>query len=309
MGVSIFLTGVSGYLGSVLATRLANIPEIDCITGVYNTTTPAPPSSPKVKFIQMDMRSPDLAKAMAGHEMVIHSAFVVTWKARMPAQVRDDINFNGTRNIAGAAIKNRVQRFIYASSVAAYDLGVGRGKDGLGEDFPVGNGNLRLYYPDSKALAEHLFTEILGSFRIPLTLFRPCYITGPHDQAEIKGFRDNAAAFIGRDPRLQFVHEDDVAAAFAQAVRTEMHGAYNVVPDDYIRLSALNRLIGVKFAPTVPVWLARLVTYIQWRYFGSTVHSSWVDITLVDATVSNAKLKSTGWAPRYTCEAAIRAAL
>jgi UDP-glucose 4-epimerase len=87
-----------------------------------------------------------------------------------------------------------------------------------------------------------------------------------------------------------------------------MPGAYNVVPDDAIRLSVLNRLIGVKFAPTVPVWLARLVTDIRWRYFGSNIHPSWVDITLIDATVTNTKLKSTGWRPRYICEAAIRAA-
>ena len=100
----------------------------------------------------------------------------------------------------------------------------------------------------------------------------------------------------------------DVASAFSQAILTEMPGVYNVVPDDYIRLSALNRLIGVKFAPRLPVWLARMVTLIQWRYLGSTVHPSWVDSMLVDATLSNARLKSTGWLPQYTSEAAVRSA-
>jgi nucleoside-diphosphate-sugar epimerase len=168
---------------------------------------------------------------------------------------------------------------------------------------------LRLYYPDSKALAERLITELLGPSGIPLTLLRPCTITGPHDPAYIKNFHDNAMNCIGCDPRIQFVHEDDVVEAFTQAIFTEMPGAYNIVPDDYIRLSALNRLIGVKFAPRVPVWLARLVTHIQWRYFGSIVHPSWVDIVLMDATLSNARLKSTGWMPRYTSEAAVRSGL
>jgi UDP-glucose 4-epimerase len=188
MGVNLFLTGVSGYLGSVLVAHLANMPEIDRITGVYNATTPASPLSSKIKFIQMDIRSPDLAEAMTGHEVVIHSAFIVRWNARMPVQMRDEINFTGTRNVASAAIKNRVQRFIYASSVAAYDLALLQGKEEVGEDFPLGKGDLKLYYPDSKALAERLISEILGPSGIPLTLFRPSYITGPHDREDIKSF-------------------------------------------------------------------------------------------------------------------------
>jgi nucleoside-diphosphate-sugar epimerase len=308
MGTSIFLTGVSGYLGSVLADRLASMPEIDCITGIYNATTPPPPKSPKLNFIRMDIRSPDLARAMAGHEVVVHSAFVVMWKASLPAQVRDDINFNGTRNMACAAIQNRVNRFIHASSVAAYDLGSARGMDGITEDFPVGTGNLPWYYPNSKAVSERLLMEILGPSGIPVTLLRPCTITGPRDRVDIKNFRENAMNCIGRDPRIQFVHEDDVVEAFIQAILMEMPGAYNIVPNDFLRNRVLNRLLGVKFAPPVPVWLARLVTYFQWRYFGSSIHPSWVDTMLVDATVSNAKLKSTGWAPQYTSEAAVRSA-
>ena len=309
MGTSVFLTGVSGYLGSVLADHLARMPEIDSITGVYNATTPAPPSSPKVNFLQMDIRSQDLARAMAGYEIVIHSAFIVMWKANMPAQVRDDINFKGTRNVAEAAIKNRVQRFIYASSIAAYDFTLIPGKNSVDEDFPVGNGHSGWYYPDSKALAERLLIEIFGPSGIPLTLLRPCTITGPHDWTYIKNFHDNAMSCIGFDPRIQFVHEDDVAEAFTQAILMEMSGAYNIVPDDSIRLSELNRLLGVKFAPPVPMWLARLIQHLKWRYFGASVHSSWVDLSVLDATVSNAKLKSTGWAPRYTSEAAVRSAL
>ena len=309
MSVRVFLTGVSGYLGSVLAAHLANLPWIDSITGVYNSTTPASPLSPKVKFIRMDIRSPDLTSAMAGHEIVIHSAGIVLWPARIPVKVRDDINLNGARNMGNAAVKNRVQRFVQASSVAAYDPDLLRGRDKVDEDFPIGKGVSPLYYLNSKALAEHILTAILGQSEIPLTLLRPSYITGRRDRATIKSFRENAVTYLGRDPRLQFVHEDDVAAAFVQAISVEMPGAYNVVPDDSIRQSELNRLIGVKSAPIVPVWLARLVTAIRWRFYGSLTHPSWVDTALLDATVSNAKLRATGWRPRYDCADAIRTAL
>lgn len=77
--MKVFLTGVSGYVGSVLAAHLAKMPEIDSITGVYNATRPTLPAYTKVKFVRMDVRSPDPASAMAGHEIVVHAAFIVLW--------------------------------------------------------------------------------------------------------------------------------------------------------------------------------------------------------------------------------------
>jgi UDP-glucose 4-epimerase len=309
MGLKVFVTGASGYLGGVITTHLAKMPEIESITGTFNSTTPGPPASPKIRFIKMEIRSPDLATIMAGHEIVIHSASVIFWKARMPARVRDDINFNGTRNVANAAVKNQVQRFIHASSVAVYDPDLARGKHDLSEDFPIGKGVSRLYYPNCKAMSERMLTEILDPAGITLTFLRPTYVTGPNDRQDLKGFRDNPVIFTNCDPLLQFVHEDDVAKAFVQAVKGEMPGAYNVVPDDCICVSKFTRLHTAKWVPIAPVWLVRLITHIRWRYFGSSIHPSWIDSMAIDTTWSNAKLKATGWQPDYDCAAAIRSAL
>jgi len=308
MGMRVFLTGASGYLGGVLTTHLASLPEVDGITGTYNSTTPEPPVSPKVSFVKLDMRSPDLARAVAGHDIVIHTAFIVVWWARMPAATRDDICLNGTRNVANAAVSNRVQRFLYASSVAAYDPLLVAGKEGIDEDCAVGKGDSAMYYQNDKALAETMLVEILGSSGITLTCLRPIYITGPHDRVIVKGLRENPVIISDLDPRVQFVHEDDVAAAFVQALSRDMPGAYNVVPDDFLRLREAYRLMGAKSAPTVPAWLAHLVAQIRWRYFGSSVHPMWVTALYGDATFSNKKLRATGWAPQYDTAGALHSA-
>src|SRR5689334_10924374 len=125
--MQVLLTGVSGYLGRVLAEHLAQVPEIESITGI-DVIAPQTPLPAKVKFVQMDIRSPDLVAAMAGHEVIVHTAFVVLWRAKMPKAERDDINLNSTRNVAQAAVANNVQRFIHASSVAAYDHALTQGK-------------------------------------------------------------------------------------------------------------------------------------------------------------------------------------
>jgi UDP-glucose 4-epimerase len=306
--MKLFLTGVSGYLGSVLAESLAQAHEIESITGI-DVVSPATPLPPKVKFVQMDIRSPDMAALMAGHEVVVHTAFVVLWLAKMPKAVLDDINLNGVRNVAQAAVANGVRCFIHTSSTAAYDPNLASGKSDLTEDLPTGKGDSLFYYANGKAAAERTLSEVLGASAICLTFFRPPYIIGPCNRETVKGFRENAVRFQGFDPRTQFVHEGDVAAAFLQAARTDMPGVYNVAPDDSIRMSEVKKIIGVESVRTVPLWLARWITGIRWRYFGSPTHPSWVDAQMADFTVSNAKLKGTGWKPRYSCAEALRSAL
>ncbi len=308
MGMKIFITGVGGYIGSVVAGHLANLPEIDSITGVVNKTMPPNPLPAKVNLIKMDIRSPELADAVAGHDFLIHSAFVVLWPAKMPAAVRDDINFNGARNVAQAAVKNKLRGFIYASSLAAYDQPLARGKENVSEEEPRGKGDTSVYYWDSKAISEKILIEILEPSQVTWTFLRMGFVIGPQNHATIPGYRNNAASFFGLDPRLQFVQEDDAAEAFALAIRAKMPGIFNVVPDDFICLSDFYKIIGVN-PMTVPVWLARLVTFIQWKYFGSPVHSSWVLDTLADFAASNAKLKAKGWQPHYNSMEAIHTAL
>ena len=308
MGMKVFLTGASGYLGSVLTAHLAKLPEVDAITGTYNSTTPQPPQSTKVTYVKLDIRSPDLAHAMAGHDVVIHTAFIVLWWARMPAATRDDICLNGTCNVADAAIANRVRRFLYASSVAAYDPLLVTGKEAIDEECPVGTGVSPQYYFNCKAVADTRLVEALSSSGIILTRLRPTFITGPHDRTSVKSFRENRVQIPGRDPRIQFVHEDDVASAFLHALGHDMPGAYNVVPDDFICLSDMYRIIGVTSPRTVPAWLARLVAQLRWRYFGSSTHPMWLDALYGDTTFSNKKLRATGWAPRYDTAAALRSA-
>ena len=303
----IFLTGANGYVGRVLTEQLARRPEIKQITGI-GLRQPTAPVPEKFQFKQMDIRSPDLTAAMAGHDAVIHTAFVVLWPAGMSAEERDDVNLNGTRNVARAALANRIPRFLHASSMAVYDPVQALGKSDITEDFPLGRGDGPYYYWNAKAVVEPILTEILGTATL-LTFFRPIYIIGPRNQPVVESYRKNAVRFPGRNPRRQFIHEDDVAAAFIQALFQDMPGAYNVVPDDFLRLNEVWKMVGVKFAPIVPLPLARWITFMRWCYLGSPIHPSWIQDMLMDFTGSNAKLKQTGWKPRYGSAEALRSAL
>jgi nucleoside-diphosphate-sugar epimerase len=307
----VFLTGATGYLGEVLAEHFSRAPEIDSITGI-DLVPPRRPLPEKMRFIPMDVRSPEVSSAMKGHDVVVHTAFIVVWYAKMPAAERDSINFEGTRNVAEAAVANRVRRFVYSSSVAAYAVNMARGVSGGTEDSPLGKGNSSTssYYANSKAAAERILTEILAPTGITLTILRPTFIIGPRNTATTESLRQLTFRPLGHDhARLQYVHEEDVASAFTQAVLTDMPGAYNVVPDDHLSFSEVQKIVGVKPTATLPVWLARLMMHLSWKYSGSQSHPSWLDMMLVDATSSNAKLRATGWTPKYSTAEALRSAL
>ena len=305
----VFLTGSTGYLGEVLAEHFSRAPEIDSITGI-DLAPPRRPLPEKMRFMPMDVRSPEVSSAMRGHDVVVHTAFIVVWYAKMPAAERDDINFNGTRNVAEAAVTNKVRRFVYSSSVAAYDVNMARGGSAGTEDLPLGKGDSSSYYANSKAAAERILTEIIAPTGITLTILRPAFIVGPHNTATTQGLRELTFKPLGHDhARLQYVHEEDVASAFTQAVLTDMPGAYNVVPDDHLPLSEVQKIVGVKPVATLPVWLARLMMHLSWKYSGSQSHPSWLDMMLVDGTSSNAKLRATGWTPKYSTAETLKSAL
>ena len=159
----VFLTGASGYLGSLLIERLAALPEIESITGIASSKPGAAWPS-KAKFIRMDIRSPDLTAAMAGHDVIVHTACIVLWPAKMPEKERDDINFNGTRSVAQAALANKVRRFVHASSMAVYDPILARGKTDVTEDFPLGAGDSPYYYWNAKSRSRKNSHGSFGKF-------------------------------------------------------------------------------------------------------------------------------------------------
>lgn len=300
----VFLTGVAGGLGRLLAEDLSLLPEVECVTGI-DVVEPANPLPRPVQFVKMDVRSPELLQAMAGHDTVIHTAFVVLWPARMPAAVRDDINLNGTRNVAEAAVANGLRRLIHASSTAAYDPFRMAHQTDVTEDFPRGSGTTSFYYSDAKARAEQVLHSVLDGSSTALTIFRPVVIIGPRCRNTFEVLKRTAVNLPRRNPRIQFIHEQDLSAAFIKAVTEKMDGSFNVAPDDFLRIRDVWDIMGVH-APLVPSPVMRVAIALDWKWRGGSTHPYWVEARMADFTASNAKLKATGWRPRYSSADALR---
>ncbi len=297
--MKVFVTGANGRFGRVLVERLAAHPEVERVTGVDR----APPKTPlpaKTEFLAMDVRSPDLAGAMAGHDVVIHTAFIVFWPSKMPEAARIDVNVNGTRNVCRAALANQVRRFIHTSSTSVYMSERSRGVTEVTEETPIAAENPSFYYSHDKILAERALIETFDESSATVTIFRPTVLFGP-STGQVPILR---LAFRGRDMDVQSVHEDDVISACIQAATTEMPGIYNVAADDAHPYSVLQKRAGKTPVIRVPCRLVKSVMALFWNLSISMHHPSWLNGVEdgLNFTVSNAKLRATGWAPTHRTE-------
>jgi UDP-glucose 4-epimerase len=303
----VLITGMSGYVGGVIARRVARLPEVEGITGL-DVNQPSFELPTHVRFARCDIRAREVADLAGGHDAIVHAAYLVMWKSSMPARERDDINDRGVRNVAEAALAAHVKRFVHISSLAAYDLVHPAGMP-VTEDAPLGQGDSPSPYVNGKAAAERIVHGVLDGSPMAVTVLRPSFVTGPHDTVLVPSLRSGPYRFTRTDTRAQYLHEDDLAEAVVMALRGRLNGTYNVVPDDALPRTEALRALGIEHVRYVPRPIAEAIAWYQWRWRGSPLHHSTIWQASGDFVADNARLRSAGWAPRYSSTDALRAAL
>jgi nucleoside-diphosphate-sugar epimerase len=278
-------------------------------------------------YRQGDVRDPDaLREAFAGADVVVHLAFLVTGAADR-ATTRA-INVEGTLNAFRAAVAAGAERFVYASSVAAYGFHPDN-RLGMTEDSPV-RPAARLFYAREKAELELRLQQEAAEYpEVGLYVLRPPVVLGPHTaggKEVVPG-----AAWLGRrlleavrrSPLpmllpvatfpLQFVHEDDVGQALLLCtVAAGPPGAYNITGDGVPTLADVARELGLIPLP-LPAALAqsaaRLASAVPLPALVVPA-AEWVEAfthpSIIDASKAKREL---GWSPRYTALEALRSAI
>jgi nucleoside-diphosphate-sugar epimerase len=202
------------------------------------------------------------------------------------------INVEGTLNAFRAARDAGAERFVYASSVAAYGFHADS-PVGIDEDWPT-RAAARLFYAQEKAELEQLLRAEASSVARPaLYPVAPPIVLGPHALGAKGAVPPPVAAagramldLLGRLPvpvptlvpnvQLQFIHEQDVGQALLRCVLAEgPPGAYNIAGD------------GVMPPAT-----------------------EWVEAVSHPAIMDTSKAKrELGWRPKYTGPDALRSTL
>jgi nucleoside-diphosphate-sugar epimerase len=341
--LTVAVTGPTGTFGFGLMPLLQAEDRVVRIVGIARRPfDPAGYGWTKLEYRRGDVRDlATLRDAFAGADVVVHLAFLITGGAS--AEVIRAVNVDGTLNAFRAAAEAGAQRFVYASSVAAYGFHPDN-PVGMTEEWPV-RPAARLFYAQEKAELERLLRaeaartdaarSEAGDTEAPqlepsraagpdLYLLRPPLVLGPHAVGAKDLLPGPLAPLgrvlggrIGRFPvplpvavpviPLQFVHEEDLGRALLQCVlRAGPPGAYNIAADGILTTADVAREFGL-----IPLPLPARPAHLAARAVASLPFlppaAQWVEAAshpaIMDTTRAQRDLR---WVPRFTALEALR---
>ncbi|WP_324277108.1 NAD-dependent epimerase/dehydratase family protein [Blastococcus brunescens] len=175
--LTVAVTGPTGTFGAGLVPLLQDDDRIGRVIGIARRPfDPAERGWTKMEYRQGDVRdAAALEAAFDGVDVVVHLAFLITGNASR--ETTRSINVDGTLNAFRAAAAAGAQRFVYASSVAAYGFHADN-PERIDEEWPTRPAS-RLFYAQEKAELEELLGEEARAHPdLALFLLRPRSCSG-----------------------------------------------------------------------------------------------------------------------------------
>jgi dihydroflavonol-4-reductase len=217
----ILVTGGSGFVGAAVVRQLLQLGH-PVRALVRPTSARTNLEGLTVEIAEGDLRDAgSLMRAMSGIRALFHVAADYRLWARHPREIVDT-NVEGTRALMEAALRARVERIVYTSSVATLKAR----PDGTASDetFPLDPADAVGAYKYSKVVAERLVERLVAERNLPAVIVNPSTPIGPRDVRPTPTGRIIVEAAAGRMPAyvdtgLNLVHVDDVAAGHVLALQ------------------------------------------------------------------------------------------
>jgi UDP-glucose 4-epimerase len=112
-------------------------------------------------------------------------------------------------------------------------------------------------------------------------------------------------SLFGFDPRLQFVHEDDVVAAMMFTLDSEVPGIYNVAGDGLLPWSEVARICGKRTIPMPPFGMSLAASPL--RRLGVELPPELLALLKYGRGVDNRRFKRAGFKYQYTSAGTVKA--
>jgi UDP-glucose 4-epimerase len=254
----VLITGVSGPLGARLATRLAADPGVEHVVGI-DTRPPPAPLADRIAFVEADLRRGELASILrvAAPHVVIHHDITQFPEPGRSRRHLHDLNVIGTLQLlAGCGDLPGLRQIVVRSSGAIY---------GSAPDAPAfftedlaRSATLRTRFQRDIAELERLVEAFARRHpAIVCTVLRLQPVIGTSLDTPIMSlFRAPVVpTFLGFDPRLQLLLDEDALGAVVAAVNVPVRGPVNVAADGTVSLARMLRRLGKRALPiAAPVY-------------------------------------------------------
>jgi UDP-glucose 4-epimerase len=303
----VLVTGVQTYWGYRVARALEELPEVETIIGVA-------PDDPlgeleRAEYVKVGSQHALLRRIVqaARIDTVLDTRLVVN-STTTSGRLAHENNVIGTMNILAACSgkDTTVRKFIFKSSTHYY---------GSEQDDPAFfTEAMRRPHPPRTPIerdiveAEAAISDF--SEKQPdtcVTILRCPNVLGPDVDTPLRRLASLpfVPGILGFDPRVQVVHEDDVADALLHATQDELPGVFNVAADGVLALSEIAGLLGKPFMPFLPPWGTSLALG-PLRRLGVNVPPELQNLMRFGRGVDNRMYKATGFNYRYTTREAVQ---
>ena len=260
------VTGGTGFTGSHLVRRLLDrgdtVRVLDCNPGLFFGDLQTLGADITIGSVT-DKTAVD--RVMSGVEQAYHVAAVFR-QINLPDRVYEEVNVDGTRVVAEAALRHGVGSFVYCSTQGVHgDIKSPPGN----EESPIRPED---YYQQTKYEGEQAVAELVAR-GLPATTLRPMAIYGPGDPARFLHLfrRVKAGRFLmfgDGETLYHLLYIDNLVDAFELAAATPGTGEVYLIGDaHYYSLNHLVEAVGtstgqevrIVHLPFRPLWTAAVV--------------------------------------------------
>ena len=296
MGRRVLITGLGTFWGGRVAQTLEARSDVDVIIGLDAM-------EPRVKlerteFVRSDENYSILARIVqaTGVDTIVHT-FLVVDSTQMTARTMHEINVIGTMNLFAAASTpgSTVRDVVVKSSALIY---------GASPRDPYWYREEDRRTSTPRTAAERSLLEVEGYVRdfardnphVCVTLLRFSNVLGPDIVTPLSKALQLpfVPSVFGFDPRIQFVHEDDVVSSILFVLENEVPGVYNVAGDGQLPWSEVANIAGKRTLPMPPFGIG-LATAPLRRLGLVDLPPELIDVLKYGRGVDNRRLKRAGF--------------
>jgi UDP-glucose 4-epimerase len=251
-GRRVLTTGVGSYLGTLLAARLERDPEVEAVVGL-DMRAPRQPLA-RTEVIRADIRDPSIAPLVARAEVdtVVHNSIVRQPGPGMSPRAMHDINVIGSLQLlAACGHAPSIRAIVIRGSAGVYGAEP-HAPQFLGEEMTRLFPSRTRFQRDVAEIENYFETYSRRRPQVICTMLRYQPAIGPSLDTQITRYLSQPACptYLGFDPRIQLVHEDDALDSLIAAIRRPVRGAVNVAARGTIGLA---RMIRTARRPQLPI--------------------------------------------------------
>ena len=301
VGRRVLVTGLGTYWGSRTAQALEHDPGVDLVVGV-DTRDPKLPLE-KTEFVRADSSYSILARIVRATEVdtILHTHMLID-STTASGRTLHEVNVIGTMNLlaAAGAIRSPVRKLVVKSSTVVYGAN--------SEDPYFFREDMERTSP-ARTTIEKTLLEVEAVVRdfahdnpdVVVTMLRFANALGDNIETPFtRLLRLPVAPEVGGfDPRLQFVHEDDIVGALAYATLHDVPGAFNVAGDGVLTWGEVCRIAGkrrVALPPFLTNWAAEPLRLLRVLDLPAEV----LDLLRYGRGVDTTRLRDAGFRYEHT---------